>query len=87
MEIWIENLNNSMFLRTLANLQQAVLLEAIKARKSGNESAVNVILEANRQRRIIRRQQQQHQQHQQQQRQRQQDNDYLKHHGIYLKSC
>lgn len=40
-------------------------MEAIKARQSGNETAVSVILEANRQRRIVRRQQQQHQQQKQ----------------------
>lgn len=38
--------------------QQGVLVEAIKARQSGNEAAVTNILEENRQRRIVRRQQQ-----------------------------
>ena len=56
----------------LVDLQQAVLVEAIKARKSGNESAVNAILEANRQRRIVRRQQLQ----------QLQDDENVKHNGI-----
>ena len=46
-------------------LQQGVLVEAIKARLNHNEEAVGMILEANRQRRILRREQllraQQHQ--------------------------
>lgn len=39
-------------------LQQGVLVEAIKARQNQNEQAVAMILEANRQRRILRREQQ-----------------------------
>lgn len=45
--------------------QQGVLVEAIKARQNHNEQAVTMILEANRQRRILRREQQlRHQQQQ-----------------------
>ena len=54
------------------DLQQAVLVEAIRARQNGNEMAVSVILEANRQRRIVRRQQ------------HAEDQQLLKHHGLVL---
>lgn len=46
-------------------IQQGVLVEAIKARQNHNEQAVAMILEANRQRRILRREQQLRSQQQQ----------------------
>lgn len=46
-------------------IQQGVLVEAIKARQNQNEQAVAMILEANRQRRILRREEQLRSQQQQ----------------------